>query len=146
MPEIVEEAVSEAFDLLEKNIGKFVNEKHICNYLFLVVWNKCQVARREPQRCIPLPEDAGQMPDLGALESMEKRESEVHTQWLIQVIYAAMEQLPRQRRKDFYAYYFESKGCREIARKRGISVPAVHQNIGLALKMIKEYLKEKGCL
>ena len=145
-PDIVEDAVSDAFALLAQNIGKFANGEHIHNYLYSVVRNKCWTARREVQRCIPLPEDAGHMSDPGALESMEIKESEVHVQFLIHVIYAALERLPRQRRKDFYAYFFESKSCSEIARRRGISVPTVHQNIELALKMIKESLKEKGCL
>lgn len=143
--DIAEEAVSEAFAQLLRNIGQFANGKHIRNYLYLVVRNKCQAAYSETKRYIPLPEDAD-IPDPGSMESMEKRESEVYTQLLIRVIYNALEELPQQQRNDFHAYFFESKSLTEIAKERGTYVPTVRRSIQLALKTIKGYLKEKGCL
>jgi RNA polymerase sigma-70 factor (ECF subfamily) len=137
-----EDAVSDAFMVLLEHIGQFKSGKHIQNFLYLVVWNKCQVERRTLRRFSMRPEDAEELIDLSPPELMDIKESALHIQWIVNKIQEKLQQLPKRRRQDFYAYFFESKSIEKIAREKGVSATTIRQNIALAEKKIQKYLKK----
>jgi RNA polymerase sigma factor (sigma-70 family) len=140
--DVVEDAVSEAFYLLLQKIDEFKTKEHILGFLYVTVRNICCKERKRLQRFSDLPKEAEDRSDSSPSELMDLREFDIHIQWIEQKIRVKLEELPQQRRHDFYAHFFESKSFEEIALKRGVSAATVRQNITHAVKEIRKYLKK----
>jgi RNA polymerase sigma-70 factor, ECF subfamily len=139
--DVAEDAAMKALALLQEKASEFKDEIHIKKFLHKTVKNICLAATRVITRTTGLSEN---IPDSDAAQSRYIRESDLYSQWVIKKIKKGLQQLPKKRRHDFYAYFFESKSFKDIAAERGTSTDTVRQNVNYAIKQIQKYLKDKG--
>jgi RNA polymerase sigma factor (sigma-70 family) len=141
--DVVEDAVAETFAVLCSKAGTFNDETHIKKFLHSTVRNICWNEARKLRQLAQLPETAD-LVDPNASESIDIKESTVHSEWVLRVITTQLKKLPDQQRHDFHAHFFDLKSFEAIARERGVAVDTVRQNVNHALKALRKYLKDKG--
>jgi RNA polymerase sigma factor (sigma-70 family) len=136
-----EDAVSDAFEVLLRRVGLFKTDKHIRDFLYRTLRNKCHNERRWLRRFSELPEDALDRSDLSPAELLELSELTVHTQWIVEKIRTKLRQDQKPRSWDFQARYFEGKTYEEIALERRVHVDTVRQNIDAMRERLEKFLK-----
>ena len=141
--DFVEDAVSEAFEILGSKIGTYNDETHIKSSLHLTVWNKCQNEHRRLRHLAQLSGTENVI-DADALESIAIKESNIESAWLTKLIANQLSQLPHQQGDDFRARFFDGKSYETIAGIRGVSATTVRQNVEYARKALRKWLDDKG--
>lgn len=104
-------------------------------YLFASVRNRCLNAVKVQGRMRSLVEERDEV-----VEEEERAEDE-HTERIARV-HAAIEALPEERRKVFKLSRYEGLKYHEIAERLGISVKTVDNQMGKALKTLREDLAD----
>ncbi len=107
----------------------------IKSYLFTAVRNRCLNAVTSTARVVRLNEDVDHQADeaLRSEADLAERAARVH---------AAIEGLPEERRKVFKMSRHENLKYHEIAERLGISIKTVENQMGKALKTLREELKD----
>lgn len=133
--EIAEEIVQEVFvKLWEKRQGLDVG--NIKSYLFSSVNNtilnnfKHQQVRREHAS------------EMKVVQSDSMEDSEVEYNELQLKLSALINQMPEARQRVFKLVKIEGKKYKEVAAELGISIKTVENQMGSALKFLREHLKE----
>lgn len=104
-------------------------------YLFASVRNRCLNALKAQGRAQALNEDADDRAEERELSEDEHAERIARVQ-------AAIEMLPEERRKVFKLSRYEGLKYHEIAERLGISVKTVENQMGKALKSLREELAD----
>jgi RNA polymerase sigma-70 factor (ECF subfamily) len=133
-----EEIVQDLFYKLWEKKETIMIRSSIRSYLYRSVYNNAMMLIREKnvrKTTNTLPEDSqmfpGQMPD----EQLETRE-------LDRVVESTLSAMPKKVRRIFEMSRFEGLKYKEIADKLLISIKTVEANMGKALKLFRENLKE----
>jgi len=129
-------------DLVQELFVKLWNERQrlavstsLKSYLFAAVRNRCLNEQVKVVRMRPLNEDMHDAPDETG------RDEDEHT-WRSARVQAAIEALPEERRKVFKLSRNEALKYHEIADRLGISVKTVENQMGKALKTLREDLAD----
>lgn len=104
-------------------------------YLFASVRNRCLNALKAGAKGRALNEEADDRLD------EEERSEDEHAERIARV-QAAIEALPEERRKVFKLSRYEGLKYHEIASRLGISVKTVENQMGSALKFLRQELKD----
>ncbi len=142
--ETINDAVSNAFVRLLGQIGTFKTPKHIQNYLYMAVREYLRKENKIARWTDSLQEREENTADPFALEKIDDFDLDRLVALKEAKLRQKLEQLPRHRREDFRAYYYESKSIEQIARERRRSQDAVRRNIKLAAIILDKYLNDKG--
>ncbi|MEO8067417.1 MAG: RNA polymerase sigma-70 factor [Flavobacteriales bacterium] len=130
-----EDLVQELFVKLWNDRERLTVTTSLSSYLFTAVRNRCLNELEKVVRMRPLNENAHDTPDENG------RDEEEHT-WRSARVLAAIEALPEERRKVFKLSRNESLKYHEIAERLGISVKTVENQMGKALKTLREELAD----
>jgi RNA polymerase sigma-70 factor (ECF subfamily) len=130
-----EDLVQELFTHLWQDRERTRISTSIKSYLFAAVRNRCLNALAVASRLRPLNERVHDRPD------DEQPGEDEHTERAARV-QAAIEGLPEERRKVFRLSRNEGLKYHEIAARLGISVKTVENQMGKALKTLREELAD----
>lgn len=134
--QMAEETVQDLFARLWEKRSQTVIETSVKNYLFRSVKNQCLNYIKHNQIKLLY---AQKVLAEGEISNSEEYESEIE---LIQKIEKSIESLPDKRREIFRLNRLEGLKYREIAEKLNISVKTVEAQMGLALKSLREKLRD----
>lgn len=130
-----EDLVQDLFFRLWLDRAKLAITTSLKAYLFASVRNRCLNEVKSAGRVRVLNEEA----DEHAMD--EERSEDEHTERIARV-QAAIELLPEERRKVFKLSRYEGLKYHEIAARLGISVKTVENQMGKALKSLREELAD----
>ena len=136
-PETAEEVVQSTFVKIWENRGTIKINTSVKNYLFTAVRNRCLnqleqekirtlYARKIQEENSPESDESMNYPDPG----------------FIKIIEESIQSLPEKRREIFRLNREEGLKYREIAEKLNISLKTVEAQMGLALKTLREKLRD----
>ena len=131
----VEDLVQDLFFRLWQDRERITITSSLRSYLFTAVRNRCLNALSAKGRVRPLNEEVDDR-----LQEEERGEEE-HAERAARV-QAAIEALPEERRKVFRLSRYEGLKYHEIAERLGISVKTVENQMGKALKTLREELAD----
>ena len=134
-----EEVVSEVFLKIWKKRNDIQINSSFQSYLYTAVKNKClDFLRKEGNR---------KFEDESALHMVSANHSNtleiIHSDELYTKIEAAINQLPKDRRRVFLMSRTEGLKYKEIADKLGISIKTVETQMGRSLKFLREQFKNE---
>lgn len=135
-PQRAEDLVQDLFFRLWQDREKVAVTTSVKAYLFAAVRNRCLNAVAAQARMRPLDEEA----DDHVAEAEDTTEEE-RTHRLARV-HAAIEALPEERRRIFKLSRHEGLKYHEIADRLGISAKTVENQMGRALKTLREDLQD----
>jgi RNA polymerase sigma-70 factor, ECF subfamily len=133
-----EEVVQEVMFMIWVNRKSLIINTSIRSYLFRAVRNGCMNVLKH----IDIREEyrAGKKQDIR--ESQRSKEDEMIVSELEQKIREAIDRLPMKRRKVFIMSRYDGLTYNQIAEKLGISVKTVENQMGKALRTLREELSE----
>jgi RNA polymerase sigma-70 factor (ECF subfamily) len=133
-----EEVVQEIMFRIWTNRSSLVIETSMKSYLFRAVRNSCMnVLKHQKVR-----QEFAASKDQDAIDYQQSREDEMIVSELEQKIREAIDHLPMERRKVFIMSRYDGMTYNQIAEKLGISVKTVENQMGKALKSLREELSD----
>ena len=132
-----EEIVQNSFVKLWKNKEQIEITTSLKSYLYTAVRNSCINELKH----IDIKETYKQHNKI-ELNQSASLENEIEANELQEIINIAIKKMPEQRRKIFSMSRFEGLKYKEIAKKLGISPKTVENHMGMAIKFLKEELKD----
>ncbi|MBI1184163.1 RNA polymerase sigma-70 factor [bacterium] len=133
--EEAEELVQDVFFMLWEKRHSIQIDSSVSAYLFSTVRNRSLNVLSHLKVVARHEQEAVQHADLETQGGYEQEE-------LGQLIALAVDKLPIERRKVFYMSKYEGKKYLEIAEELGISVKTVENQMGKALKFLRQELAE----
>jgi RNA polymerase sigma-70 factor (ECF subfamily) len=133
-----EEVVQEVMFRIWMNRESLIIKTSLRSYLFRAVRNGCMNVLKH----VDIREDYKTMKEQDRHESQRSGEDEMIVSELEQKIRQAIDRLPLERRKVFIMSRYDGLTYNQIAEKLGISVKTVENQIGKALKTLREDLSE----
>lgn len=130
-----EDIVQELFARLWQEREGLTIQVSVKSYLFAAVRNRCLNALATKKHMRPLDEERDDLP------ASEGRGEEEHAERSARVL-AAVEALPTERRRIFRLSRNEGLKYQEIAERLDISVKTVENQMGKALKTLREELAD----
>ena len=132
-----EEIVQNSFVKLWKEKDQITVKTSLKSYLYTAVRNSCLNELKH----IDIKETYKQHNKI-ELNRSTSLENEIEANELQEQINIAIEKMPEQRRKIFKMSRFEGLKYKEIAKKLEISPKTVENHMGLAMKFLREELKD----
>lgn len=135
--EVGKDIVNDAFEYLWKRFAE-VDEATVRTYLFTIVRTKSIDHLRKQNNQSRYIEFASAM----SQKYVEFDTNEPDER--LRLINEAMQQLPPYNRMILHECYVNKKKYKEVAEELEVSVAAIHKNIVKALRIVREYVKERG--
>jgi RNA polymerase sigma-70 factor (ECF subfamily) len=133
-----EEVVQEIMFRIWTNRSSLVIETSMRSYLFRAVRNRCMnVLKHEKVR-----QEYTVSKEQDTLDYQQSHEDKMIVSELEQKIREAIDHLPMERRKVFIMSRYEGLTYNQIAEQQGISVKTVENQMGKALKSLREELSD----
>ena len=147
-PQEAEDAVSEAVIAAYENIHKLKKEEAFKSWIFTILTNKCKkrlkkALKETPGREEELPEQAT-APDYDLAIDVKKaffvlsEEEQIYQSERDARLWAAIDGLPAERKKIFLLSKRDGLKYQEIAEELQISIKTVENQMGKALKTLRE--------
>ena len=147
-PQEAEDAVSEAVVAAYENIHKLKKEEAFRSWIFTILTNKCKkrlkkALKETPGREEELPEQAT-APDYDLAIDVKKaffvlsEEEQIYQSERDARLWAAIDGLPAERKKIFLLSKRDGLKYQEIAEELQISIKTVENQMGKALKTLRE--------
>lgn len=136
---VCEDIVQEVFTRIWENRRELLLEDSIRFYLYSAVRNNCitHLRRLKKGRTLPWPDEA--LPGHIPVHPREQNDKGQYERWLRE----AIEVLPEKCREVFVLSRIGHLKYKEIADVLGISAKTVENQLGKALKLIREFLKKR---
>ncbi len=133
-----EEVVQEVMVRVWTNRASLAIESSLRSYLFRAVRNGCMNVKKH----MKVRDEYKAYMEHDSLGNHHSREEEMIISELEQKIREAIDHLPMERRKVFILSRYEGLTYGQIAEKLDISVKTVENQMGKALKMLREELRD----
>jgi RNA polymerase sigma-70 factor (family 1) len=136
--EDAEDAVQDVFVKLWQNSPDVIGTSQVKFYLLTATRNTCISLLRKQSGKSFVPADADHLPERDNAEPA-KQEQDV-----LSIVEAALSTLPQQCQAVFRMSRFGKLTYREIADELGISVKTVENQVGKALRIMREYARKNN--
>jgi RNA polymerase sigma-70 factor (ECF subfamily) len=137
--DVCEDIVQEVFIRIWETRKDLLTTDNIRFYLFSAVRNNCISHLRRNKSSRTLPWKEGVLPDDLFVHPRGDHDSIQYEKWLIE----AIDGLPEKCREVFVLSRISNLRYKEIADVLGISVKTVENQLGKALRLIREFLKKR---
>lgn len=136
--DFAEESVQDVFYHLWEKRGKLIVETSLTSYLYRAVRNKCLQSIEHRAVELKYEQYFMQQKDYDNMDASEP----VQMSELNEIISKTLDALPPRCSRIFRLNRFEGLRYKEIAQKLSLSVKTVEANMGKALKLFRENLKD----
>jgi len=133
-----EEIVQDLFYKLWEKKETIVIRSSVRSYLYRSVYNNTMMLIREKNK----RKTTNKLPENSAMIPGDEPDQQMQTSELDEVVQSTLSAMPQKVRRIFEMSRFEGLKYKEIASKLLISIKTVEANMGKALKLFRDNLKE----
>jgi len=133
-----EEIVQDLFYKLWEKKEAIVIRSSVRSYLYRSVYNNTMMLIREKNK----RKTTNKLPENSAMIPGDEPDQQMQTSELDEVVQSTLSAMPQKVRRIFEMSRFEGLKYKEIASKLLISIKTVEANMGKALKLFRDNLKE----